>query len=242
MSTSPVGSSHSNNPFAFLNGGGSAAATAGSTPATGSPGASSGNIGGLTMANFLTLMTAQLKNQDPLNPTDSNQFLNQLSELSTVEGIAQMNTSMNTLSNSMLSSQALASVSLVGKGVLAQADAANYASGQTLGGAVDVPTGATGVTLSITNGAGVLVDQIAVPANAGMQSFRWNGQQSNGQPAPSGAYNVIANAIVGGKNQAATTYISGTVSSITLGATGQSPTLNTPELGPVLLSSVQQID
>src|ERR1700684_1406105 len=116
MSTSPVGSSTQTN------------------PAPGSSSSASGNtasgVGGLTMNDFLTLMTAQLQNQDPLNPTDSNQFLSQLSELSTVEGITQLNTSMSTLSNSMLSSQALTSAALVGQGILAPATSANYTSGQ----------------------------------------------------------------------------------------------------------------
>lgn len=194
------------------------------------------------MSDFLTLMTAQLKNQDPLNPTDSNQFLSQLSELSTVEGISQLNTSMTTLSNSMVSSQALTSASLVGTGVLVPASTASYTSGQGLGGAVQVPSGATGVTLTISNAAGAVVDQIALPASAGLQSFNWNGNASNGQPAPSGTYSFAANAVVGGASQTASTFITGTVSSVTLGATGASPTLNTQQLGPVALSSVQQID
>src|SRR5579872_4511520 len=212
------------------------------TSGSGSSSSSTSGIGGLTINDFLTLMTAQLQNQDPLNPTDSNQFLSQLSELSTVEGISQLNTSVSTLSNSMLSSQALTSASLVGQNVLAQASSASYTSGQALGGAVQVPAGATGVTLTVSNAAGAVVNQIAVPATAGLQSFTWNGDMSNGQPAPSGTYSVAANAVVGGKSQTATTYVSGTVSSVTLGATGQSPTLNTSQLGAVPLSSVQQID
>src|ERR1700691_2837636 len=105
-------------------------------PGTSSSAAAGGNtasgVGGLTMNDFLTLMTAQLQNQDPLNPTDSNQFLSQLSELSTVEGISQLNTSMTTLSDSMLSSQALTSAALVGQGILAPASSAAYVSGAAL--------------------------------------------------------------------------------------------------------------
>ena len=248
MSTSGVGSANPANPFAFLNGssGSSATGGAGAASATGAAGAASSgsasSIGGLTMSDFLQLMTAQLQNQDPLNPTDSNQFLSQLSELSTVEGISQLNVSMNTLSDSMLSSQALTSAGLVGQGILVPASSANYTTGQGLSGAVQVPTGATGVTLTISNAAGAVVDQISVPAGAGLQSFSWNGNASNGQPAPSGSYSFAANAVVGGQSQTAATYINGTVSSVSLGATGQSPTLNTPQLGPVALSSVQQID
>jgi flagellar basal-body rod modification protein FlgD len=187
-------------------------------------------------------MTAQLQNQDPLNPTDSNQFLSQLSELSTVEGISQLNTSMSTLSDSMLSSQALTSAALVGHGILAPGSSAAYTSGQALSGAVQVPTGATSVALTITNAAGAVVDQQGVPASAGLQNFSWNGNMSNGQPAPSGTYSVSANAVVGGASQTASTYLNGTVSSVTLGASGESPTLNTAQLGPIALSDVQQID
>src|SRR6202142_2099816 len=98
----------------------------GSNSAAASPaGGASSPLGGLTMNNFLTLMTAQLKNQDPLSPTDSNQFLAQLSELSTVQGISQMNTTMTNLWTSLMSSQALASASLVGKSVLTAGSAAS---------------------------------------------------------------------------------------------------------------------
>jgi flagellar basal-body rod modification protein FlgD len=233
MSTSGVGSPTSTNPLA------SGASTGSGTGSSNSP---ASGVGGLTMGDFLTLMTAQLQNQDPLNPTDSNQFLSQLSELSTVEGISQLNTSMSTLSNSMLSSQALTSASLVGQGILTAATSAAYTSGTPLSGAVQVPAGATGVVLTVSNAAGAMVNQMNVPATAGLQTFSWDGTASNGQPAPSGSYAVSATAEVGGATQAATTYLNGTVSSVTLGAAGASPTLNTPQLGPVALSAVQQID
>jgi flagellar basal-body rod modification protein FlgD len=243
MSTSGVGAPNTTNPYAFLNGSSSSSGTSGSNSSGSAASSSStGAVGGLTMNDFLTLMTAQLQNQDPLNPTDSNEFLSQLSELSTVEGISQLNTSMTTLSDSMLSSQALTSAALVGQGILAPASSATYASGQSLSGAVQVPTGATSAAVTITNSAGVVVDQQTVPATAGLQNFSWNGTMNNGQQAPSGTYSVAANAVVGGASQTASTYLNGTVSSVTLGASGASPTLNTEQLGPVALSDVQQID
>jgi flagellar basal-body rod modification protein FlgD len=224
MSTSPIGS----NPAAS---GASSTSSSAAAP-----------LGGLTMNDFLTLMTAQLKNQDPMSPTDSNQFLSQLSELSTVQGISQMNTTMSTLSTSLLSSQALASASLVGQSVLTPATSASYTSGGTLSGAVQVPTGASGVTLSITNSGGALVDEMSVPSGSGLQSFSWNGTAQNGSASPSGTYGVTAAAIVGGKTQAATTLVNGTVQSVSLAAGTNGVTLNTAQLGPVALSAVQQIN
>lgn len=191
---------------------------------------------------FLQLLVSQLQNQDPLNPTDSNQFLEQLSELSTVEGISQMNTTMTNLSTSLMSSQALASASLVGQSVLTPASAAAFTSGSTLSGAVQVPTGASGVTLTITNSSGSIVDQMAVPSGSGLQGFSWNGTNQNGSAAPSGTYGVTATALIGGATQAASTLLNGTVQSVTLASGSAGVTLNTPELGPVALSAVQQIN
>ena len=156
---------------------------AGQAAAAASPSSAANPLGGLTMNDFLTLMTAQLQNQDPLSPTDSNQFLAQLSELSTVEGISQMNTTMTNLSTSLLSSQALSSASLVGQSVLTPASAASYTSGGTLSGAVQVPTGASSVTLTITNAAGAIVNQTALSPSSGLQSFAWNGTAENDQSA-----------------------------------------------------------
>ena len=72
---------------------GAAAATS-SSVTSGSGAAAGATLGG---TNFLTLMLAQLKNQDPTSPVDSNQFLNQLASLSTVQGITQLNTSFGSL-------------------------------------------------------------------------------------------------------------------------------------------------
>jgi flagellar basal-body rod modification protein FlgD len=216
-------------------------ATGGSSATTGAA-AGGGGVSGLTMNDFLTLMTAQLQNQDPLNPTDSNEFLSQLSELSTVEGISELNTSVGTLSNSMLASQALSSASLVGHSILAPASSASYSAGSTLSGAVQVPTGATSVTLVITNSAGVPVQELAAPAGEGLQSFSWDGTMANGAAAPSGTYGVTAIAEVGGQSEAVNTLLNGTVSSVSLNAAGTGATLNTPQLGAVALGTVQQID
>jgi flagellar basal-body rod modification protein FlgD len=203
---------------------------------------SSSSIGGLTMNDFLTLMTAQLQNQDPLNPTDSNEFLNQLSELSTVEGISQLNGTLTSLSSSMLSSQALSSAALVGHSILAPASSANFFAGSSLSGAVQLPSGATGALLTISDQSGAVVQQLALPASGGYAPFSWNGTTANGASAPTGTYNVSASAVVGGQSQSATTLMTGTVSSVSLAASGGGVALNTPQLGAVPLSSVQQID
>ena len=234
MTTSAIGSTNNNGVYNYT--------PTSTTPATSSSSsATSSAMQSLTANDFLTLMTAQLKNQDPLNPTDSTQFLSQLAQLSTVTGISQMNSTMSTLSSSLLSSQALTSSQLVGHSVLTSATSASYGGSQPISGVVQVPAGANSVTVAITDASGAVVRHLAIGTNTGAQAFSWDGTTDNGSAAPAGNYSVSATAAVGGATQAATTLLYGTVSSVTLGSAGSGVTLNTPELGSVALSSVQQI-
>src|SRR6478736_7438076 len=76
----------------------------------------------LGQADFLRLMTEQLKNQDPLKPLDNAQFLGQLAEFSTVQGIDSMQGAMNSMASVMENDQALRAAALVGHDALVNAD------------------------------------------------------------------------------------------------------------------------
>ncbi len=142
----------------------------------------------------------------------------------------------------MLSSQALTSAALVGQTVLAQASSASYTSGRRSAARCRCPPAPPAVTLTISNAEGAVVNRCRVPASARPAELQLEWRHGNGRPAPSGTYNVAATAVVGGNSQTATTYLTGTVSSVSLGASGTGVELNTPQLGAVALSSVQQID
>src|SRR5271166_2774799 len=110
------------------------------SPSSGSP--TTGSSGGVSLGgtDFLTLMLAQLKNQDPTSPVDSNVFLTQLAELSQVQGITQLNTSFTNLSNSMVGNQAMQASSLLGNQALVPSSTATLATaGGTVTGAIGVP-------------------------------------------------------------------------------------------------------
>src|SRR5271157_5206227 len=116
----------------------------GGTTSTGSSGSSSSSsaAGGVTLGgtDFLTLMLAQLKNQDPTSPIDSNAFLTQLAQLSEVQGITALNTSFSALSSSLTSNQALQASSLLGHQALVGSSTATLATAGTgVTGAVKVP-------------------------------------------------------------------------------------------------------
>src|SRR5699024_3114867 len=83
----------------------------------------------LGQADFLRLMTEQLKNQDPLKPLDNNQFLGQLAQFSTVQGIDDMQSAMGSMASVMESDQTLRAASLVGREALVAADTVQLAAG-----------------------------------------------------------------------------------------------------------------
>jgi flagellar basal-body rod modification protein FlgD len=221
----------------------------GATAATGttsnSSAASTGITGAATLGgtDFLTLMLAQLQNQDPTNPVDSNTFLTQLAQLSEVQGINTLNTSFSTLSNSMTSAQTLQASSLLGKDALVTSSTVNQTSGATVTGAVTVPQTTSSVTLSIVNAAGQTVRTIQLGAQAaGQASFTWDGKESSGVAAPTGTYSLVA--VYGGETNSstpATTAVNGTVDSVSMGAGTSGMTLNVAGVGSVPISSLMQI-
>jgi flagellar basal-body rod modification protein FlgD len=217
----------------------------GATTANGSSNSSGSSANGVTLGgtDFLTLLLAQLKNQDPTSPVDSNEFLSQLASLSEVQGITQLNTSFSALSNSLTSSQALQASSLLGHQVLAASPTGTLSTaGATLTGAVNVPQTSSQVTLNISNSAGVLVDSINLGAQpAGLANFTWNGQTANGSQAPAGTYTLSAQVAGVAGGTAVPTLVNGTVDSVTMGAGTTGLTLNVSGLGSVPFSNVQQI-
>jgi|HubBroStandDraft_4_1064222.scaffolds.fasta_scaffold421728_2 flagellar basal-body rod modification protein FlgD len=216
---------------------GTAAASGSSTANSAS---SLGTLGG---TDFITLMLAQLQNQDPTSPVDSNTFLTQLAQLSEVQGITSLNTSFGALSNSLTSNQALQASSLLGHQALVNSSTATIAAGATVTGAVNVPQSTSQVTLSITDSNGALVSQINLGAQtAGLANFSWNGTTGSGSQAPAGTYTLAATyagATSGGT--AATTLVNGTVESVSMGAGSAGLTLNVAGVGSVPFSNVQQI-
>jgi flagellar basal-body rod modification protein FlgD len=211
-------------------------------------------------------MLAQLQNQDPTSPVDSNTFLTQLAELSEVQGINNLNTSFSTLSNSFTSNAALQASSLLGhQALVASSTATTSTAGATVSGAVSVPQTTSQVVLGVTNSAGVLVSEINLGAqSAGLANFTWDGTTTTGAKAPAGTYTLTAlyaGSTSGGT--AATTYVNGTVESVSMGGSGSTGsstsgsssgsssssssstssglTLNVSGVGSVPFSSVQQI-
>lgn len=194
----------------------------------------------LGQKEFLQLMIAQLKNQDPFKAMDPSQFLGQLAQFGTVTGIQEMQTAVATLSESMRSSQVLDGATMVGREVLVASESVPLRAEGSVHGAIDVPEGTGSLQLNVRDAAGTLVRRMTLPTTTGLTDFSWDGQADNGVRAPAGEYSFEAIANVGGQSASLEMLLASRVSSVTIdAATGL--TLNTNDLGPRSLSDVRRV-
>jgi len=216
-----------------------------STPASGSSAASSAASAATSAAStavneqdFLQLMTTQLQDQDPLNPVSNSDFFSQIAQFSEVSGIDQLNSSFTSLASQLSSSQTLQAASLIGQSVLVAGSTGQLGS-SGLFGAVQVPASGD-VTVQIRNASGALVNTLDLGVqSAGTVPFTWNGTDSSGNAAATGAYSISAQVGSGSSAQSATTDVAAQVLSVTPSASGLM--LDLAGLGEVPFSQVQQI-
>lgn len=166
---------------------------------------------------FLTLLTTQLKNQDPTSPLDTNQFTQQLVQLTGVQQQLLSNQLLQQLvSQSGSGAGATSAVGLIGKTVTASS-AQGTLSGGKVGWGYSLPSAAASATLSVANAAGTVVYSTSAPdLSAGAHPFTWNGVDSAGRQLPDGgAYTLsVAASDAAGAAIAATPQITGVVSSV----------------------------
>ena len=197
----------------------------------------------LGQAEFFELMVAQMKNQDPLKPEGNGDFLAQLAQFKMSDGISSMEGSLDALTNSMQSNQALQASSLVGRNVLAPGNTANLKQdGQGIQGVATLPSTANNVTLDVYGSNGALVKQIPLGAQPpGDLNFNWDGTNQDNDAMPAGQYKMALSGLVGTETTQFTTYISSNVDSVSLGNNGQSIKLNIEGIGQLNLSDIKQI-
>lgn len=195
----------------------------------------------LGQEDFLKLMTTQLSNQDPFKPMESGEFMTQIAQFSSVQGIQDLQKSFDTFANSMVSNQSLQTASLVGHNVLAPSSY-GVLDGNGLSGSVELPANASEVTVNIYDQAGQLVKQMTLGAKeAGLQNYRWDGTGSNGAALQPGVYRVEAQALIGGDNLQLDHFAQAPVESVTFGRVGQEPQVNLAGLGSIAFSSLREI-
>ncbi|MBP9712253.1 MAG: flagellar hook assembly protein FlgD [Sterolibacterium sp.] len=189
---------------------------------------------------FLKLLTAQLKNQDPLNPLDNAQMTSQLAQISTVDGITKLNSTMQAMLNNSADSQTFQAAALVGHAVLVPGNHLALKAGQAVGG-VDMAGVADNVVATIKDANGLVVrtlDMDALPA--GTSNFAWDGKTDDGADAAEGAYTVSFAAKQGGEKVEAKALEYGAVTSVARSNQGVTLTVGSKDM-VVSLADVRQI-
>lgn len=204
--------------------------------------ASGGNSTDLNQADFITLLVAQVKNQDPTKPMDPSEFMNQLAQFSTVNGIQDLNTSFNSLAGQLTSEQALQAAGLVGRDVLIPGGGAVLQDGGSISGEITLPQSASNVTLKVTNAQGVEVRSLPLGSGSeGSLLFKWDGFEDDGSVAQAGQYSLTAEGLIGGEQQAFSVAVETGVRSVTLGQDNASTQLNLADGGTIALSEILAI-
>ena len=138
--------------------------------------------------DFLSLLTTQLKNQDPTAPMDTNQFTSQLVQFTSVAEQISTNTTLSSLLTSSLSQQLSQASNLVGREVTFSGTTVPLQSGS----ATLQYTAATAgpVTIAVSDANGNAIHQETVNATAGSNAWTWKGASDNGAQMPDGGYTV----------------------------------------------------
>jgi flagellar basal-body rod modification protein FlgD len=194
--------------------------TTSSTSSTTSSAAATASLANQQIAgnfqSFLTLLTTQLQNQNPLDPLDTNQFTQQLVEFAGVQQQLNTNDSLATLVSLQQTAQSTQALGFVGKTAVVNGSTAEMTN-STATWQLSVPTASTvNVTITASNGQTVFTGSYQAAAGNN-QPFTWNGQGSDGTTEPAGNYTLTATAKDSSNNTVAiTTQVEGVVSSVDL--------------------------
>jgi flagellar basal-body rod modification protein FlgD len=188
---------------------------------------------------FITLMVAQMKNQDPLKPADPAEFLGQLAQFSTVSGVRAMQDSMTDMVTAMRSSQMLSGTGMVGREVLGASNAATFDGTTPINAAADLPLGTSGALAIVKDAAGTIV-RIPLSARPGLNGFSWDGRDDAGVSAPPGRYSIEVAALSAGRSEPVPTLLYGRVDSVTLDTATGGLILNTSH-GALPLTAVRRV-
>lgn len=195
----------------------------------------------LGQGDFLKLMTAQLKNQDPFEPVDNTQMVAQMAQFSSLAGISEMNTTLKAISEKLAGTSATDALAYVGRNVLTAGDTAYGRTSGGLAGAVEIDGAVTDLTVSIQSADGQLLKTLPLGAQAaGTVTFDWDGTTDAGGDAGAGPFTVRAGAGNAGATVAARTLVWAPVAAVSMPASGP-PVLTLPGIGQVPVTAVRQI-
>jgi len=193
----------------------------------------------LGQEDFLKLLMTQLQNQDPMEPMDNGEFMGQMAQFSTVQGVTEMGESIDGLVSIYQGQQMSANASMIGKKALVDGNWAQLEGGK-LAGAIDLTTAANDLRVDVKSETGELMASIGLGSKmAGVQEFSWDGIKQDGTTAPEGNYYLSASAVRDGQSTVPAMQVYGTVNSVQM--KGGEVTLNVSGQGNVSFNNVKRI-
>jgi flagellar basal-body rod modification protein FlgD len=163
-------------------------------------------------SEFLTLLTTQLQNQDPLNPMDSAQFTQQLVEYSQVEQQLNTNAKLDNLTTLSMNSALSLALGYVGKDITYTSPEMNFDGATPIDISYNLPTAASTATMNILDAEGNVVYSAPVSTISGTNKANWNGITNQGTTAIAGTYTINIAAIDStGAPETVTTAVTGLV-------------------------------
>jgi flagellar basal-body rod modification protein FlgD len=177
---------------------------------------------------FLTLLTTQLQNQDPLSPMDSNQFTQQLVMFSQVEQQINTNDNLQSLIALNLSQNANSAVNYIGRSVvMTNGEGALQSNGDgtsSVDWTYNLASASAGTTLTVKDANGKVVYTTTGSTSAGNNDFTWDGKDSNGNQLPDGKY-TLSVAATGSDGSAITTTLASKAIVTAVDMAGSTPML-----------------
>lgn len=147
------------------------------------------NEADLGKSEFLTLLMAQIKNQDPLNPMENTDFTAQMAQFSSLEQLMSINNALTALQESAASSDNASAMMLIGKEVTAEGRSVEVSDGFASDIAFELPDAASGAVVKIENEYGEVVREIELGSlSPGEHKIQWNGKDDMGIPLENGTY------------------------------------------------------
>jgi len=196
----------------------------------------------LGQEDFMKLMTTQLKNQDPFEPMDNGEFLSQIAQFGTVNGITDLKDSFKGFADSMQSNQALQATSIIGHGVLAETDTGQLTNSGIMQGAVELSSYSPNVAVNVYDRTGQLVNRLDLGEQlSGTVPFAWDGSTFSGNRAAAGEYRMEVEVVEGSQSYIYPTLLYGSVNSLGLGGVGEELQVEVQGLGQVPFNQINKI-
>lgn len=188
---------------------------------------------------FLTLLTTQLKYQDPLSPMDNAEMTSQMAQINMVSSLEKVNTTLGQMMDSQSQTEALQAAALVGHGVLVPGKSMALSNGVAAGG-YELEAAADRVSIEVLDSNGLLIRNLNyTDQKAGVQEFVWDGKTNAGEAAADGKYTFSVTAKQGNEKVTVNPLAYGQVTSVV--RNGSNLTVDVGTLGNFVMSDVKQI-